>query len=51
MGSIEICESGAADCYVEKSGQLLLNVSDAFSSVVPVLLGALVVVSLLLLGR
>ena len=42
MGIIEICESGSADCYVEKSGELLLSAFNAFSSVVLPLLGALV---------
>lgn len=44
MGSIQICESGTADCYVEQSGQLLSSATSAFFSVVPVLLGALVLV-------
>lgn len=44
MGIIEICESGSADCYVEKSGELLSSATSAFFSVVPVLLGALVLV-------
>lgn len=51
MGIIEICESGSADCYVEKSGELLLNASSAFSSVVPLLFGVLVLVVGLTLGK
>ena len=51
MGIIEICESGTADCYVEKSGELLSSAAGAFSSVVPFLLGALVLVGGLLLGK
>lgn len=52
MGIIEICESGnSAVCYVEKSGELLSNVSTAFSSVVPLMFGALVLVCGLVLGK
>lgn len=51
MGAILICESGTANCYVEKAGESLATISDVFNSVVPVVLGALVVVALLLLGR
>lgn len=51
MGAILICEHGTADCYVEKAGESLVTISDAFNAIVPGLLGALVVVALLLLGR
>lgn len=51
MGIIEICESGTTDCYVEQSGELLSSALGAFSSVVPLLFGALVVVGGLLLGK
>lgn len=51
MGAILICEHGTADCYVEKAGESLVSISDAFNAAVPVVLGALVVVALLFLGR
>lgn len=51
MGIIEICESGTTDCYVQKSGELLSNATSAFSSVVPLMLGALVLVCGLMLGK
>lgn len=50
-GIIEICESGTAACYVEKSGELLSNAAGAFSSVAPLLLVALVLVCGLVLGK
>lgn len=52
MGIIQICESGSTTaCYVEKSGELLSSASSAFSSVVPFLFGALVLVVGLTLGK
>lgn len=51
MGIIEICESGTANCFVEKSGEVLLNATSAFSSIVPLLFGALVLVCGLVLGK
>lgn len=52
MGIIEVCESGnSAVCYVEKSGVLLSNATSAFSSLVPLLFGALVLVCGLVLGK
>lgn len=51
MGIVEICESGTVNCYVEKSGELLSSASAAFSSVVPLLFGALVLACGLVLGK